>query len=57
LPGPLPYLTPDGTLVIPMDSPDRYHWWRAGGQSIGQTLDELNAPQAVRRRYIDEPPL
>jgi len=23
----LPYLTPGGTLVIPFDSPERYHWW------------------------------
>ena len=24
----LPYLTPGGTLVIPSDSPERYHWWK-----------------------------
>ena len=24
----LPYLTPGGTLVIPFDSPERYHWWK-----------------------------
>src|SRR5437899_2642125 len=28
----LPYLTADGTLAIPFDSPARYHWW-TGGQS------------------------
>jgi hypothetical protein len=24
----LPFLTADGTLVIPFDSPERYHWWK-----------------------------
>jgi hypothetical protein len=36
----LPYLTASGDLVIPFDSPDRYHWW-AGGQTIRQTKQEL----------------
>jgi hypothetical protein len=36
----LPYLTPGGTLVIPFDSPERYHWWR-GGQSVVETLKEV----------------
>ena len=36
----LPYLTADGTLVIPFDSPERYHWWR-GGQSVAETMQEV----------------
>ena len=36
----LPYLTPSGDLVIPFDSPERYHWWK-GGQSIHATKQEL----------------
>jgi hypothetical protein len=36
----LPHLTPGGTLVIPMDSPERYHWWK-GGQSVSETLAEV----------------
>ena len=36
----LPYLLPDGTLVIPFNSPERYHWWK-GGQSIRRTVAEL----------------
>jgi len=36
----LPYFTPGGTLVIPFDSPTRFHWWN-GGQSIKQTHSEL----------------
>lgn len=36
----LPYFTPGGTLVIPFDSPERYHWWK-GGQSVAQTRQEV----------------
>lgn len=38
--GKLPYFTPGGTLVIPFDSPERYHWWR-GGQSVKETIAEI----------------
>lgn len=37
----LPFLTADGTLSIPFDSPERYHWWR-DGQSIAQTRAEIS---------------
>ena len=36
----IPYFTPGGTLVIPFDSPERYHWWK-GGQSIAETRAEI----------------
>ena len=36
----LPYLLSDGTLVIPFNSPERYHWWK-GGQSIRRTRAEM----------------
>jgi hypothetical protein len=36
----LPHLTPGGDLVIPFDSPERYHWWKSG-QSVKETLAEL----------------
>jgi hypothetical protein len=39
----LPYLRPDGTLCIPFDSPERYHWWKAGGQDLDVTLAEVRA--------------
>lgn len=38
----LPFLTAEGTLSIPFDSPERYHWWR-GGQSIVETIAEIVA--------------
>lgn len=39
----LPYLTPGGTLVIPFDSPERYHWWKPDGErmSVAETLREV----------------
>jgi hypothetical protein len=36
----LPYFTATGDLVIPFDSPERYHWWK-GGQSVAETRAEL----------------
>lgn len=46
-----PYLTSNGELRIPFTADRRYHWW-AGGQSIAQTLAELNAPPDVWRCYV-----
>ena len=39
----LPYLTAGGTLVIPFDSPERYHWWKPEGErlSVAETLAEV----------------
>ena len=45
----LPFLTAGGTLVIPFDSPERYHWWR-GGQSVAETLSEVRAALATNER-------
>ena len=41
-PGRLPYLTPDGVLGIPFDSPERFHWWK-GGQGIAETRAEVES--------------
>jgi hypothetical protein len=40
----MPHLLADGTLVIPFDGPERYHWWK-GGQSIAQTRQQLLSAQ------------
>jgi len=47
-PAPLkqPRLTPGGTLVIPMDSDPKYHWWK-GGQSVSATKAEVLARLAA----------
>jgi hypothetical protein len=47
-----PHINPQGELIIPFNSDRRYHWW-AGGQSIRETLRELNAPPDVVARYVD----
>ena len=41
-PGRMPCFTPGGSLVIPFDAPERYHWWK-GGQTIAQTRAEVLA--------------
>ena len=38
----LPYFTPGGTLGIPFESPERFHWWK-GGQSVAETRAEVLA--------------
>ncbi len=38
----MPYLAADGTMVIPFNSPERFHWWK-GGQSIAETQAEMEA--------------
>ena len=45
----LPFLTPGGTLSIPFDAPERYHWWR-GGQSVAETLAEVRSRMSEVRR-------
>lgn len=52
--GEKPYLKSDGTLVIPSKSDPKYQWW-AGGQSIAETLAELEASREVWERYTNEP--
>lgn len=50
-----PYLVERGgelELIIPFKADSRYHWWKPGGQSLAQTLAELNAPAEVWRRYV-----
>lgn len=39
----LPFLTADGTLSIPFDSPERYHWWKPDGErlTVAATLAEV----------------
>jgi hypothetical protein len=36
----MPYFLADGTVVIPFNSPKRFHWWN-GGQPISETKAEL----------------
>ena len=36
-----PWITKAGDLVIPFNSPSRFHWWKEGGQSITETRKEF----------------
>jgi len=45
-----PYLI-NGELRIPMNSDPKYHWWN-GGQDLKETLEELNAPPEVMKKYV-----
>lgn len=47
---PLPYITSWGTLVIPHNSSERYHWWNRG-QSIRDTLRELGVSGEILKLY------
>lgn len=46
-----PYINTRGELIIPLTCHRRFHWWN-GGQSLVETLQELNAPSEVWRRYV-----
>lgn len=48
-----PYLKDGTELVIPLNAPDKYRWW-AGGQSIFDTLLELDAQDSIIDHYIGE---
>ena len=55
----LPYITADGTLVIPFDSPERYHWWKPDGerQSVATTLQEVRSRKSevrMEENYADD---
>lgn len=47
----MPYIDKAGVLVVPFHSDPRYHWW-AGGQSIRETLRELNSSPEVIALYV-----
>ena len=48
--GRMPYLTPDGTLGIPFDSPERFHWWKPDGQGLKETIAELRSRMEAERK-------
>jgi hypothetical protein len=52
----LPFLTADGTLSIPFDSPERYHWWKPDGErlSIAETREEVRSRRSQTRREVSD---
>lgn len=49
-----PYIDPTGTMIIPFNADPKYHYWN-GGQSITDTLMELNTPENVWRNHTVKP--
>lgn len=49
-----PYITPEGELVVPFDSDPRFHFWKKCGQSIFDTLRELNVSDEIWKKYTDK---
>ena len=49
---PTPYINERSELIIPHDSDPKYHWWTEEGQSIEETLKELQAPPDVIAKYV-----
>ena len=50
-----PFLTPEGTLVVPAGCGPECRWWVKGGQPVSAILRELKAPRSVWARYCAEP--
>lgn len=50
--GDTPPFIKNGSVYIPFDSPRKYWWWHPDGQSLDDTLNELNADEEVVRKYI-----
>lgn len=44
-----PFVTESGVLVIPFNSPGKYHYWKKGGQSVCDTLRELGRCDLIPR--------
>jgi len=47
-----PYETKEHALVIPANAPLKYRWWQ-GGQSIFETIKEINGSDILRGHYVD----
>jgi hypothetical protein len=53
--GRMPHFTPGGTLVIPFDCPERFHWWKPGGQSVKETTAEVRSWMAAEGKECHAP--
>ncbi|AMK12370.1 MAG: hypothetical protein AB7E51_05125 [Pseudodesulfovibrio sp.] len=51
-----PFLTEDGTLVIPFECSDNaYKYWKQEGKAMTEILKELNVSPEVWAKYTHEP--
>jgi predicted amidohydrolase len=49
-----PYIDENGTIVIPFNIDQKYHFW-SGGQKLAETMKEIQAPEDVWRKYLKIP--
>jgi hypothetical protein len=49
-----PYIDHTGTMIIPVNADQKYHYWN-GGQPLLKTLLELNAPKDVWAKHTEDP--
>lgn len=47
-----PYIDQTGAIIIPFNSDPKYHYWN-GGQSLSDTLMELNVPENVWKNHTE----
>lgn len=47
-----PFISEAGELIFPPETHPRYRYWDPDGQSIFQTLKDLDAPQSIIDRYV-----
>lgn len=48
-----PYIDQTGAIIIPFTADEKYHYW-PGGQSMSDTLMELNAPENIWRNHTEK---
>jgi hypothetical protein len=48
----IPYIDNTGTIIIPFDADAKYYYWN-GGQSLSDTLMELNVPENIWRKHTE----
>jgi len=49
-----PYIDANGTIVIPFNIDQKYHFWN-GGQPLSVTMQELNVPEDIWHKHIEKP--
>jgi hypothetical protein len=49
-----PYIDHTGTIIIPFNADQKYHFWN-GGQHLSDTLLELNVPEDVWGKHTEKP--
>jgi hypothetical protein len=47
----LSFINDEGNLIAPLDSPERYHYWKEGKLLLAKILAELNASSKTIERY------